>query len=67
MVIERKRATREDFINNVADWRTATNWKCAQILIFESEGKVRFVRDDGIFKILDKQTGETYYEENKNG
>jgi len=67
MVIERKRATREDFINNVADWRFATNWKCSQILMFESEGKVRFVRDDGIFKILDKQTGEKYYEENKNG
>ena len=62
MVIERIQATRNQFINDVANWLPEYQLLNCKILTRESEGKFKFYWDDDIyFTIIDTKTKKVLY------
>jgi hypothetical protein len=51
-MIERKPMGREEFINKVANWLPETKFLYLTLLRMESQGRIRFVRDEQVPTVL---------------
>ena len=61
-MIERKLCTRNQFINQVANWRPEYQLLNCKILTKEFEGKIKFYWDNDIyFTIIDTETKKVLY------